>query len=897
MVKSSVNPFIGEFNSLFVSNMTFMPTLMKFAMSSVHPVNTDSFFRMVKESFTSSRQIVENGGGMDLYLISSYLNKQYCESIYHTSDSGVNSIPNVRSNRMPYHMGLYPIFNPSLMILFGPEFHNYYVYKRYFDDMNETEKTLFAASHKFIKGGVTEAVGEFEEGDTIMGGLLRIEANIGPVRQLNRLREYAEWGRDDLTNMIMKDPLVIIKQPKNIDDIRFKMYQKLYTTGSAEGLKIIASSIYYGRVSASVSAKCYHISGSSFEDKMTYMECVEKLLQEKVDTNLDDQIKFLYPKHKDYDLFLFLERKVPSLKSRNPFEIQTVQKISTHKINTKLTQPVADLLEYKWLGKKAPPNLESKINRDFEIMKLHFPSIKDTVQETLDQFKGDTSDKTKHLLLLILKLYSLRDRTFKGILYGPGSNDVSLSYRLLWEHNYSLSHRSDVNTNERIAYKREVYEDIFVAYNHEILKTLANSKCKSPWDRLNRNDLDYMMMDPSINKNTKKRILMVALSKGCVDNIEGWTKKTDMILHTWNIRQYYNKGIWKGAYNVTLFCGSNKMNFSYNENVKELFISKTDFDDPSLLYSFFKEFKSLMDFEDTEFKKCKPGNWIIKDNKILKVEIGDFQFYDFREMDEVNLMESSLIITPEKILLNDKYGYKIYQVDTGLIPAVGKITDDEDFSFMGITFNKLLEMSVFRYNFHALYLDKEDALNMIDNLNCDKPLVSKQTIERLNLRNWEHKIESKSESKTEMEDVSHFLDSMIEYDMTEINITITPEEDDLFSTLIDTDLVKSLLTASRIHFPRKMFMTVMNLKYDLICHQLLSEMKINKTNLHAILKLFHDSDNLRFIMYSLISLYDRTYENDGQKSPGQVVICVNSNFTKKFSIDDNSSDEITDIID
>jgi hypothetical protein len=70
--------------------MTYFPTLIKFAMSSVHPVNTDSFYRMVKESYSSSRQVYENGGTLELYLISSKLNKNYCESIYHTHPGGSN---------------------------------------------------------------------------------------------------------------------------------------------------------------------------------------------------------------------------------------------------------------------------------------------------------------------------------------------------------------------------------------------------------------------------------------------------------------------------------------------------------------------------------------------------------------------------------------------------------------------------------------------------------------------------------------------------------------------------------------------------------------------------------------------------------------------------------------
>jgi len=171
-VKSSINPFIGEFNSLFISNMTFMPTLFKFCLSSVHPVNTDSFYRMVKESYSSSRQIVENGGGLDLYMISSICNKRYCESIYHTNENGVNSLSQLGVNFAPYHVGLFPIFNPALMVIFGPEYYNYKIYKQHWSELTPNARRLFISAHKIMKGDLINTLAEYEDGDTMLGGLL-----------------------------------------------------------------------------------------------------------------------------------------------------------------------------------------------------------------------------------------------------------------------------------------------------------------------------------------------------------------------------------------------------------------------------------------------------------------------------------------------------------------------------------------------------------------------------------------------------------------------------------------------------------------------------------------------------------------------------------------------------
>jgi len=82
--KSSISLLIYEFNSLFGSNLTTFPTTFKFALASVVPQNTDSFFRMVKEYYNNIRQLFENAGSLELCMLAHKLNKNYCESIYHT---------------------------------------------------------------------------------------------------------------------------------------------------------------------------------------------------------------------------------------------------------------------------------------------------------------------------------------------------------------------------------------------------------------------------------------------------------------------------------------------------------------------------------------------------------------------------------------------------------------------------------------------------------------------------------------------------------------------------------------------------------------------------------------------------------------------------------------------
>ena len=380
MNKSSINPLIGEFNSLFVSGMTFIPTLIKFSLSAVHPVNTDSFYRMVKESYSSSRQILENGGTLDIFYLSHILNKKYAESIYHTNEGAQNDYRVLGVNKIPYHLGYYPLFNPALMSIFGPEYYNYKLFKNWVG-LNERERHLFSVSHKMVKGGLIETMAEFEEGDTILGGLLRIEAAMGPIRQHERLKRNSLLSKEQMELSLINDPIMMIRKPKTNDEIIFKVCQKLFTTGSAEAFKNLAASIYYGRVSATVSAKIFYIPNGGVE-KQTYFDCLQSLIdKETLCENLNEQIKFIYPKYNDYDIFTNNDSMLVTYKDRSLLEIQTVQSLSTHRVFSKLTQPLENLLEYKWNSKPIPEHLESKVNRDFEIIKLHYPMIKDTLQE------------------------------------------------------------------------------------------------------------------------------------------------------------------------------------------------------------------------------------------------------------------------------------------------------------------------------------------------------------------------------------------------------------------------------------------------------------------------------------------------------------------------------------
>jgi len=897
-VKSSINPLIGEFNSLFISNMTFIPTLLKFCLSSVHPPNTDSFYRMVKECFGSSRQIVENGGGLDLYLLSSYLNKKYCEGMYHTYPGGVNDLAQFGVNIKPYHIGEYPIFNPAHMVCFGPEYHNYLIYKKYFPIMNENERNLFISSHKIIKGGLIETMAEFEDGDTVLGGLMRIEAAIGPVKQLERIKRSAIMKKDDIEQLLVVDPLRIITPPKTLEDVIFKTVHKLYTNGSKEALKNIAASIFYGRVSATVSANCFYIPNGSLEQK-TYLQCVNQLIYNETNTiNFDDHIKFLYPKYVDYEGFINQDDSRLQFIMRNPMEIQTVQKLTTHKIFTKLNHSVSSILEYKWKMKAISEFESRRINRDFDLMSIHFPLIKDSVQETLNQFSGSIVEQTKGLLLLILKLFSLKDKSFKGVVYGPNSNDIHKTIENLVD--YNISNSAHAESSMRVFHKRNYNSNdkIFLAYNQTILKSFTMEHPKSIWETIEQQDIDLLMSDNGINKGFKKRIFMIALPEGFFDQVEAWTLKIGLIMHYWHIRQRYDKkeNKYKGSFKITAFVGPHQLTCHYQSKTKKISLHRNNLQDPELMYLLLEEISNNVDMTINEIiDKTNVGEWILKDKRILKAT-GGFEIKDLAR-ENVEFDNAYVTIDEDWIKLRDSQDRIIYSVETGLLPCEAtQINPEFDFRVFNMKFSTFCINGCFNQGFNILFKNRSESLGMLEDLEVLKPLVSDLTKNRLKLPDsWEVSKELEDiKEEIIIEDETDLYGDLINMDIDINDLGFITKELSEFEGKIDlalnflltTDAIRSMKTQYKIHHSRKLFKQIKNLKYDVICRNLLLDMKINKQTIITLRSMIRGSEKDN-IIYSLISYYDRSYLDNATRSPMGIIVDISQDFINKFGLEIN----------
>jgi len=882
--KSSINPIVGEFNSLFMSNMTFFPTLIKFSLAAVHPVNTDSFFRMVKESYASARQIVENGGTLDLYMVSQFMNKRYCEEIYHVGFGQQNDFRQYGIRHKPYHIGEYPIFNPTLMLMFGPEFHNYMLYKK-INSLNELERKLFMNSHKIVKGELVEVMSELEEGETLLGGLLRIDAHIGPIRQYLRLKKIAEetiYPREVLESKILEDPLIVFRKERTLDMVKFRTLHKLFTPGAQEAVKTITASIYYGRVSASVSAKAFMIPNHNYETQ-TYRSCLEHLInRETVYDNLDDQIKFLYPKWSEYDLFIDEGYSPVPYRVRNIMEIQTIRTLSVFKVGTKLNNSILDVIQFMWLGTKPSEHEENKLLRDVQVLKTFYPMLKSTMQETLDQFKGERMDKIKSLILLLLKCYSLKDRTIKAIIYGSSTNDSKESYYVLSERNSSIAMTHSVKLLESKKEKIVVsYDELYLRYNHHILSLLRGypNIARKSFDGIGKEIINLFMTDPSVGKNTKKRVFMPLLSLSKIDDIEGWTRATSTVLHYWEVRQHFRKDTkkWHGNFELILFMGVSKLKVLYRQNQDKYHFSKSDLEDPDTLYEFFKEFSSIMKTPiDQIIEKCDRGDWIIKDRKVLSAPKMGFAIQNNRMPLPVFNTNHDLVVNDDVFSLITDLGKPIMNIASGLINTGPVDCKLEDFDCYGLSFQKLNDVGAFIKDFDLTYKSLDTIRSLLDDLDVQKPAVSTQTKVRLKLKDdWNIKPPDKDDVEIEIASMEA-LDPiegllMDDEDVIELKNSVNWEVDSLMNFVQEfgmSDFFTNMTTTVDVQFPKRNLSRIKHLKYDCVALLCTTAGQIDRKTISMLGAIIvNERTN---ILYSVISRYDRLVAHTGVASPDSI---------------------------
>jgi hypothetical protein len=881
--KSSVSPLIYEFNSIFGSNLTTFPTTFKFAISSVQPVSTDSFYRMVKESYNSSRQLFENGGSLELYTLSHILNKQHSEFIYDTSEFGHNSPTKLglRLENVPYHMGYYPLFEPTKMFMFGPEYHNNCIFNK--NDLNPLEDRLIWNSHKINSSTILSNIMDLITPETTLGGLLRIEAHISPSKRLDSLRNHIGADHDMLVEQLSKDPLLLFRTPNNKDELLIKVRTKLFQNSASEALRVTGPSIYYGRVSASVSAQAFNIPGEQ-KHCDTFLSCLNKIISlPKMNDNRNFDI--IYPFRDDYQRVSMVSHPVFKLRKRNLYEVRQIRRLALSKISSKILNPLPKILEYRW---SLNNNDDSKMDRDWITLKSINPFLRDSLEETMDQFNGTPKEKLSGLMLSLMRLYSIGDHVSKAFVYGPMSTDPVDTYLTLSGQNVYQNLNSE-NPNVDIVASNEKYdqEKLFSFYNYAVLSAyhgrpelikLAKDEHKIPDE-----DFEFLLLDHKVSSNIKKRIMMVYMFMN-EDNISSWSDKTDVVLHKWLKRQKkQDDGNWAGPFRLYLQIGENKMIISGDKIKFEIVVNS---------FRELKQLKKMLEFGITLLQVKKEqlpiktgfGDWLMSDD-VLYPTSNHVGFH----MNQSNIQRVSLDIN--EFIVEDELSYittdsqePIYKVQTGLIRSYYNLqmSDDLNEKFFGLYWNDLMRLNVFEDEWDILRKGSNDILDSLTDLEVVKPKLSYVCKNRLQLPNFDEEIKNYEEVSIEMNTsmstiMSHFMSAEVD----EKDIQIDPV-DQLIADFKNTEFFDGFESIQKVIKTRSIWMRLKHLKYLLISRMLIEPHKINKQSITILRNMIRGNANQTFIYWSLIKTYDLFRSTDEIMSPRGAHNIMNTEFFKKF---------------
>jgi len=902
--KSSISFLISEFNSMFGSNLTLFPTLFKFALSSVMPNNTDSFFRMVKESYNTSRQIVENGGSLELYMIAHRLNKNFCESVYHTNIGGHNDFKSFDLKRanVPYQLGVYPISDPGVMLILGPECHNYNILSR-LHELSDREKNLFRSCHNLIPVSNPELYSDMNKFDNIFTGMLRIEAAVGPVRKLQRIKRQIPWSWDEMQSMIDSDITILIRTPKTLDEIKLATYQKLFSFGASESLRDTASSIYYARVAATVSAHAFHIPyhdemSSKYDSKtrerlgFTYSECLNFLLDYKNDTF---DLSQYYPHIREFNDLKNLSYPNLVYNKRNPYETQNVRSLQMTEITMRIKNPIRDLIEAFWVN--TTMGKPTSYLRDWVTLKELVSIIDDTLEGTLENFNGSRPQRIRMLLLVLMRIMSHSNKPMKAVLYGTSTRTYDQTYLTLIQqnlyHNYTSSTfviNQNPNSNPRF------YDKLFYHYNIFILSLWNNRKYKI--DDYRGLNIDEYLRDPNFSYIMKKKIMIMLMYQGILNNYSEWTHQTKTIMHYWIKRQKrdaHGNYDAKANFKIKVQCGSHKM--ILERYTKRYYITVSEFRDTYLNSELLKTACDLVQITQDEVKKnMLKGRFLILDDQIVGIK--DPNGYDIKmdNIPDIRIDVGQTVIErseeSQMLVIYDVDGYQIMRTPVGLLPTdyIPLDGEIEDFDINGLSILKLSDVRIFTAHFDFDHLDYDTQLKLLDDLDVPRPRVSEVTKKRLQgliSGSWETKGMSEyfdeSEDKFEEEKMMNLLreTKVDESALDFLNEEVSDDPYDLF--LFGDDqigLINNLPTVKAKYQTQKIWDRVLFCKYHLITRCCIDPRSLSKT---AMIMIYKQTSNIN-IIYSLVYVYDKLYTLNDAPSPQFVSYYMDEKFLNKFDL-------------
>jgi len=409
-------------------------------------------------------------------------------------------------------------------------------------------------------------------------------------------------------------------------------------------------------------------------------------------------------------------------------------------------------------------------------------NIEDNYDETLDNLTGSRPERIRKLIVLILRLTGFNSKPMKAVIYGPSSRSYDQTYLILKQLNMYGGMINRGNISPEVTYGNpRIYDKLYFTYNYFILNKYYGNNVDVR-GMINELDMSFYITDPNISATSKKKILIMLLYHGLINNPRQWTGKTGIILHQWIVRQRRYKNKWKGDFHLKLQQGENIMEIVHKRNPLsyEVFINSTQ-NSMTIKKMFDRACELLQKTNENLFNKLKSGNFVISDHGINQIANSKGKRMIVQRLDNIIFYPGEILIDENFITLLDENKEQIMKTPLGLMATDYSIQKEDiynDFLMNGVSFLKLAKLKIFSYHFDFSYVEKSEILDTLDDLEVPKPKLSSVTKTRCGLPNdWEERdVET---------DFKILEEEIIEQKVAESQMF---DEDEFISELMDTEV-------------------------------------------------------------------------------------------------------------
>jgi len=425
------------------------------------------------------------------------------------------------------------------------------------------------------------------------------------------------------------------------------------------------------------------------------------------------------------------------------------------------------------------------------------------------------------------------------------------------------------------------------------------------FNMIDRSNAELFCRDQSISYKSKKKIMIMLLYCGLIDDISLWTSNTKTIMYNWLRRQRYISGNWSGDYSLKLQCGSNIMLIEGNQTSIRITINTAE--NSAINYDLLSNAQELLLLKlDDIQKKTRKGGFIITSDRLISTNGKDGIHMLITNIPPIDYGASEVKIQERDDLklinLYDNIGQQIMSTPLGLLATDYVPLDDEfpDISLNGVRLSGMARIRLFSINFSFDYVDRKDLISILDDIIVPKPRISTVTKKRLSGLigdGWEVKslvdefafansagFISEEDKQPEMS-YDEYMNKIINTEPPNID-EHTGIEDDPFDGFFDpggeTGMLNTLGEVKIRYQPAILWDRVENFKYNVIARCCMDIKMISKRAIGFVYK----QTNSKYLVYALVYMYDILFTNQDVRSPPYTQVILFNDFLEKFNLMD-----------